>query len=304
MNQSESIQVTGISMSTDPKIYRQKAQIATIVALSVNTILGCLKIVTGFITFSISLIADGFDSLMDLLMGIFAYLGTIIAQKPADEDHHYGHEKIEMIFLLMIIGVILVTGIGILLQALERFIWGIILSFSLIALLVTIISIFGKIFIAFFVYNISKQINSSSLRATSFNYLTDVFSSILVLIAIVTAYFNFGLIDSIAAAIICLFIVYTGVQMLREVLYILIDRAPNKEDLEAIYNYAMSVDNVKEAHKLRARTISNKIVGDMHILVDPELSVRQGHAISETVSDLIERKTGAKIIIHLEPFER
>lgn len=290
-------------MSTDPSNYRRKAQIATIVALGVNTSLGCLKIITGLATSSLSLIADGFDSIMDLLMGIFAYLGTTIAQKPADEDHHYGHEKIEMIYLLLIIGVILFTGIGILIQALERFIWRITLTFSLIALFVTIISIFGKIFIAIFVHNISKEIDSASLRATALNYLTDVFSSFLVLIAIGAAFFNLGFIDSIAAVIICLFIVYSGLQMFREVLYILMDRAPEKKDLELIYNLATSVDSVKEAHKLRARTIRNKIVGDIHILVDPELSVRQGHAISETVSDLIQRKTGANIIIHLEPFE-
>lgn len=251
-----------------------------------------------------SLIADGFDSLMDLFMGIFAFLGTIIAQKPADEDHLYGHEKIEMIYLLLIIGIILVTAIGIFFQALDRFIRGIELEFSILGLFIAVISILGKFTISIVVFRIAKQINSASLKATAFNYLTDMFSSILVLIAVIGAFINVGIFDSIAAIIISLLITYIALKMLKEALSILLDRAPDEKELKLINNLATSVEGVKEVHKIRARMIRSRIVGDMHVLVDPELSIRQGHKISEEVFDIIQRNLGANIIIHLEPYER
>ena len=251
-----------------------------------------------------SLIADGFDSLMDLFMGIFAFLGATIAQKPADEDHLYGHEKVEMIYLLLIIGVILSTGVGIFLQALDRFLNRIELEFSILGLFVVILSILGKLFISVFVYRTAIQIDSASLRATAFNYLTDMFSSFLVLIAIAGAYFNVGIIDSLAAIVIALLISYGAIKMLNESLNILLDRAPDEEKLDQIYKYATSIKGVKEVHKLRARVIGNRIVGDMHVLVDPKLTVLEGHNISEDVLNIIQRELGANIIIHLEPYEK
>lgn len=293
----------GILLQNNIKQFRKKVRTATLVALVINTLLGLLKIISGLLISSMSLFADGFDSLMDLFMGIFAFLGATIAQKPADEDHLYGHEKIEMIFLLLIIGVILITGTGIFLQALDRFIKGIELKFSVFGLVIIIISILAKFSISIFVYQISKQIYSTSLKATAFNYMTDMFSSVLVLLAVIGAYVNIGILDSVAAVIISLLIGYGALKMLNEALAILLDRAPDEKKLLAIRNLATSVEGVKEVHKLRARMIGNKIVGDMHVLVDPLLSVRQGHKISEEVYDVIQRNLGANIIVHLEPYE-
>ena len=77
-----------------------------------------------------------------------------------------------------------------------------------------------------------------------------------------------------------------------------------EEKLDQIFKYATSVKGVKEVHKLRARVIGNKIVGDMHVLVDPKLTVQEGHNISEDVYNIIHRELGANIIIHLEPYEK
>ncbi len=286
------------------KQIQKKARTATLIALAVNTSLGLLKIISGLVISSMSLIADGFDSLMDLFMGIFAFLGTIIAQKPADEDHLYGHEKIEMIYLLLIIGIILLTGLVIFFQALDRFIKGIELEFSILGLVIVIVSILGKLGISIVVYRISTQIDSASLRATAFNYMTDMLSSGLVLIAVMGAYIKFGIIDSIAAVIISLLITYGALKMLGDALSILLDRAPDEKELELILDLATSVEGVKEVHKIRARMIRSRVVGDMHVLVDPDLSVREGHGISEKVFDIIQRKLGANIIIHLEPYEQ
>ncbi|MFX1516703.1 MAG: cation diffusion facilitator family transporter [Promethearchaeota archaeon] len=290
-------------MTDSAKDFQKKARTATLVALSVNTILGLLKIISGLFISSMSLIADGFDSLMDLFMGMFAFLGATIAQKPADEDHLYGHEKIEMIYLLLIIGIILITGLGIFLQALDRFINRIELQFSTLGLLIIFISILGKFLISIFVYQTARQINSTSLKATALNYATDIFSSFLVLLALIGAYINIGIIDSLAAIVIALLITYGAIKMLNESLNILLDRAPSEMILDQIYELATSIKGVREVHKLRARIIGNRIVGDMHVLVDPNLTVQEGHDISDNILNILQRELEANIVVHLEPYK-
>jgi cation diffusion facilitator family transporter len=276
---------------------------ATIIALSVNIFLGTTKILIGLLISSMSLIADGFDSVMDLFMGILAYLGTIISRKPADKTHLYGHEKIEMVFLILIIFVIYFTGIGILFQALNRLISEVVFEFSIMGLIIVVISIIGKIGISFYVYRIGIQVKSNSLKATGINYMTDVLSSSLALVAMVSALFGLGVVDSIAALLICGLIFYGATRMLMETIDILLDRAPSEEIQNTIYQISSSVKGVKEVHLLRARVIQNRIIGDVHILVDPDLTVREGHRISEEVSSLLQTQLNAVIIVHLEPFD-
>jgi cation diffusion facilitator family transporter len=284
-------------------IIEKKVRLATIVALSVNIVLGTSKIFVGLIFSSMALIADGFDSIMDLFMGILAYLGTIFSRKPADKNHLYGHEKVEMIFLILIILVIYITGLGILLQALDKLISEEAVEFSIIGLVIVIISIVGKIGISYYVYQTGTQVNSNSLKATGLNYMTDVVSSSLALIAIIGAYAGFGIIDSIAALFICGLIFYGATRMLLETLDILIDRAPSEEIQNKINSISGSIEGVKEVHFLRARVIQNMIIGDIHILVNPDFTVREGHQISEAVSSELEKQLGAKIIVHLEPYD-
>lgn len=289
-------------MTEDSTIIQSKVRIATITALSVNISLGTMKIFVGLLISSMALIADGFDSVMDLFMGILAYLGTVISRKPADKNHLYGHEKIEMIFMILIIFVIYFTGIGILLQALNRFLSEVAVEFSAVGLIIVIISIMGKIGISFYVYRIGVQVNSNSLKATGLNYMIDVISSSLAFIAMIGALVGLGIIDSIAALLICGLIFYGATRMLMETIDILLDRAPSEEIQSRIYSISKSVEGVKEVHLLRARVIQNRIIGDIHILVDPDLTVREGHQISEIVSAKLENQMGAKIIVHLEPY--
>jgi divalent metal cation (Fe/Co/Zn/Cd) transporter len=92
--------------------------------------------------------------------------------------------------------------------------------------------------------------------------------------------------------------------MLNESLNILLDRAPSESILDQIHKLANSIQGVKEVHKLRARMIGNRIVGDMHVLVDPNLTIKEGHDISENVLNILQRELEANIVVHLEPYEK
>lgn len=280
--------------------FQRKARNATIIALGVNIFLGLIKITIGLYISSISLIADGFDSMMDIAIGVFAFLAIRVALRPADKSHSFGHEKFESLFSLGISLVIFITGVGIGVNALFRVLNSIALEFSIIGFFVIIISVIGKLAISFYVLRVSKQINSISLRASAINYAIDIISSILVFVAIVGSYFNLGIIDSISALIICLIIFYEAFEIGKEAIEILVDKSP--ENIDEIVAFANTLDGVRDAHRLRARKIGTSILGDIHILVDPDLSVRDGHEISELVTAKINEKFSANIIVHLEPY--
>jgi len=156
----------------------------------------------------------------------------------------------------------------------------------------------------FLMYRTSTELESASLKATTLNYLTDVLSSTLVVIAFILTAIHpaLGFIDPLVAIIICLFIFYGAGVLFIKALDILQDRAPNKEEIENILHLASTIEGVLEVHDLRARHIGKNVMGDLHVLVDPEISVRQGHAISEAVYDLLYKQLGAQIVVHLEPF--
>jgi cation diffusion facilitator family transporter len=263
-----------------------------------------LKISVGLVTSSISLIADGVDSILDLFMGVVAYLGTIFAQKPADENHPYGHEKIEMSLVIALTIIIGFSGLNLALTSIDKLVRGSLLIFSPLGFFTILVAIIGKLFIVFIMYRTSSELESVSLRATALNYSTDVLSSSLVVIAFTAAAIHpaLGFVDPLVAIIICFVILYGAGVLFINALNILQDRAPNRQDIDNILNLAGSVDGVLEAHDLRARYNGKNVVGDLHVLVDPEISVRQGHAISEAVYELLHKKLGAQIVIHLEPY--
>ncbi|MHA1237389.1 MAG: cation diffusion facilitator family transporter, partial [Candidatus Hodarchaeales archaeon] len=248
-----------------------------ILAIFVNLILGTSKLLVGSFIGSSALLADGIDSLLDILMTIFAYLGVRIATKPPDPDHLYGHQKMEIFFSFGIFALIMFSSLQIFLNALDKLISQQIFLFDVTGLIVAAFSIGLKLLLSYSVLKVGTQVTSPALKAMAKNYRTDVFASFLVVISMIFAYFQFGLLDSVMAIAICGLIVYTGLGIFMEGWNILVDKAPSKEMLDSIHSVANSVSGVKEVHLIRARYLQGGCVGDMHVLVDPDLTVREGH---------------------------
>jgi cation diffusion facilitator family transporter len=281
---------------------QQLIRFVTVLAILVNIFLGTSKLVVGVIIGSTALLADGVDSILDILMTIFAYLGVRIANKPPDPDHLYGHEKMEMFFSFGIFALIAASSVQIFFLAMDKLINQQVFIFDLSGLLIALISIGLKLLLSYSVLKVGNQVNSPALVAMSKNYRADVLSSSLVIISMVVAYFQFGLFDSIMAMIICILIAFTGLGIFTEGWNILVDKAPSQEFLDSICKLAMDVPGVREVHFIRARYLQGGAIGDMHVLVDPDLTVREGHTISELVATRLEEELKVSMIIHLEPF--
>jgi cation diffusion facilitator family transporter len=280
----------------------QLIRYVTALAIIVNLVLGTSKLLVGVLIGSTALLADGVDSLLDIIMTIFAYLGVRIANKPPDPDHLYGHQKMEIFFSFGIFTLITISSIQIFFTALDKFITQQIFIFDISGLLVASFSIGLKLLLSYSVLKVGNQVNSPALTAMSKNYRTDVLSSSLVVISMIFSYFEFGLLDSVMAIVICALIAYTGFGIFMEGWNILVDKAPSKELLDSIFSLAMTVTGVKEVHLIRARYLQGGAIGDMHVLVDPDLTVREGHTISELVASRLDEELRVVMIIHLEPF--
>ncbi|MCK5344549.1 MAG: cation transporter [Candidatus Heimdallarchaeota archaeon] len=281
---------------------QQLIRFATVLAVSVNFVLAVLKLAIGIVIGSTALLADGIDSFLDIITSIFAYIGVRVANKPPDTSHPYGHEKMEIFFSLGIFVLITYSSIQIFVTAINQLLTQQEFIFNISGLIVAIFSVGLKILISFVILHVGTRVHSPALIANAKNFRTDVFSSVLVGVSMIFACFQIGILDSVMAIVICILIGYTGLTIFFEGWNILVDKAPPEEVLIQLHSLAMEEPGIKEVHLIRARAIQGRIMGDLHILVEPSLTVLEGHKISEKVTFRLKTELNASMIVHLEPF--
>lgn len=274
---------------------------ATIVAIMANIFLVLLKITIGILIDSLSLIADGFDSCLDIFTAIIAYLGFWFASRPPDEDHHYGHSKLEALLALIITALLFLSSFTILGQAALRITSEKTLKFDFLGLLTAIVSIVTKISIAYYILYAGKRAESSAIIANGKNYRTDAFTSTLVGIAMVGAFFELGWLDAIIAILICLFIFYTGLEIAKTSFEDLLDRAPSGLTAQ-ICATVESVEGVINCGRVRIRKSGAIAFVDANIHADPSSSLDKAHEIGKRVQSAIINLVGpADVMVHMHP---
>ncbi|NHK31590.1 MAG: cation transporter [Asgard group archaeon] len=287
----------------------KRARIITIIGLAINLSLATAKITISILNDSLSLLADGFDSALDIATTILGFVAIRIANKPADEEHHYGHTKIENLFSLGI-AMLLVASSGIIgYQAVIKLINKTILNFSVANIVITSISIVLKGFLVWIYNFIGKQIKSPSLIANSKNFRTDVLTSAVVLISVIVAPIEIGTstlywIDPAIAIGISILIIITAIGITKESSEVLLDQSPDEETLNKIIELTTDQEGIKSVRNIRARKIGyNILLVDLDIYLDPNLTIYEGHEIVCKVEDVLKKELPIKYIqIHMEPY--
>jgi len=295
-------------MTTDSDVLRnRKAKNITLLGLYTNLFLSILKFTVGYFGCSKAIIADAVHSLSDMSTDFAILFGIRYWSAPADEDHPYGHRRIETI-VTVIIGMILILvaveiGADAILTIPEKHIsqphW--------IALVGAIFSIIIKEALYHYTLKTGISIKSPAITANAWHHRSDALSSVPALIAVAFAMINprWAFIDHIGAIIVSLFVLKVGWNIMYPALSELSDRSAPQKDLEEIRRIALTVEGVKEIHAIRTRKHGNGIHIDLHMLVNGDIPVRTGHEISTTLKELLIKKGPDVIdaIIHLEPFE-
>lgn len=280
------------------------SQKAVFNGLLVNVCLATGQLVIGVLGQSAALVADGFHTLADLLSDSLVLVAARFGAKDADEDHPYGHARIETAGTFGLSLVLIGTGVGIALHAAGA------LSEprklprpDLFALAMACVAIAVKEGLFRYMRSAANRLHSQLLHANAWHYRTDVFSSTIVALGIAGSILGIRDLDAIAAIGVAILIVRMGANLAWQALRELVDTGLETEKLERIRRVIMSVDGVRTLHLLRTRRAGGFAFADVHILVDQGLSVSEGHQISEMVRIALMRQVEnmADVLVHIDP---
>ncbi|MFA5087721.1 MAG: cation diffusion facilitator family transporter [Candidatus Omnitrophota bacterium] len=275
--------------------------------LIINLALFGIKFSWGVLGFSQALVADAFHSLSDLSTDIAVLLGVQFWSKPADEDHPYGHKRIETMITAFIGFALLAVAMNIGYKALMSVRDADIKQPGWIAFAGALVSVVVKEILYRWTVVVGKRVKSSAVIANAWHHRSDALSSIPVAIAVAAGALNprWSFIDHVGAFVVSLFIFYAAGKIILDVLRELTDQGASKKIRARIETIALATGGVKSIHAVRTRRVGSDIYADLHVLVDGRMSVREGHDISEAVKRRLLEKGPqiADVVVHLEPFE-
>ncbi len=282
--------------------YKKVKQVLWII-LFANFAVALLKIIIGNQIKSYSMTADGFHSLSDGASNIVGLIGIFFASKPKDKNHPYGHKKFEIITSLFISGMLFVIAIKIILSAVLRIANPVVPAITIESLIALIITLFINIFVCMYEYRIGTKLNSYVLISDSLHTRSDIFVSLGVLVTLVGVKLGFPvIIESIVPIIISAFIIYSAYGIFRPSIGILVDRVAVDEDY--IKEIVFEFNEVRDVHNIRSRGSKSSIYIDIHVMVDPFISVEQSHDLTHKIEKQIQEEINenAQVIVHIEPF--
>ena len=280
--------------------------------VSINTIIGnvflsIIKLLAGIFGKSMAMISDSLHTISDVLSTFVVMIGVKISNKVIDDDHQYGHERLECACSIILSCMLFITGILIGYQGINSIIQKKeIATPTLFALNMAIVSILIKECMYWYTRKHAKIVNSNALMADAWHHRSDALSSIGSLIGIVGSMLGFKLLDSIASIIICIFILKVAIDIFRDSINKMVDRACSVENIENYKKIIKKIKGVKRIDLIKSRLFGNKIYLDVEISVDGNLKLVDAHNISHEVHDKLESsdKNIKHCMIHVNPYEK
>lgn len=293
----------GKELSKTSQRYKDTIRV-TVIGSIVDLLLGVAKIVIGFISQSQALIADGVHSLSDLVTDFAVLYAAKHSHQEADEEHPYGHGRIETVVTVGL-GIALVgVAVGIMIDATHRlFNPNTLFEPGMLALSIAIVSVVAKEAIYQYTMVFAKRYRSNMLKANAWHSRSDAISSIIVVVGIIGSMAGLIYLDAIAAIGVGIMIAKIGWDLAWHSVKELIDTGLEAERVKEIKNSILNVDGVTTLHILRTRQIGADALVDVHIQVEPYISVSEAHYISETVrSKLIDEiEEVVDVMVHIDP---
>ena len=277
----------------------------TLVAVLVNAFLIVFKFLAGIFGHSQALIADAVHSVSDLFTDFVVLLGLRIGQKAPDEEHHFGHARIETLASFIVGLALIATALYLGIKASWNIYRHTEYHPTWLALVGAGASIALKEALYHYTVHIGRRIKSSLIVANAWHQRSDALSSVAVLLGVAGARINpsWHILDSYAALCVSFFIIKVGLEILWGALREFTDTAPQPEILSKIRQCTLSVDGVIDMHDLRARTAGGLHQMELHIVVDAGLTVTEGHRIAKAVESCLAKEVAGldQIIVHVDP---
>jgi cation diffusion facilitator family transporter len=283
----------------------QRSLRATFAGLIVNLLLTGSKMAAGILGHSHALVADAVESLADIFSSLIVWRGLVVAAEPADEDHPYGHGKAEPLAAAIVSAMLLGAAVWIAVTAIHeiRQPHQSPAPFTLVVLGIVIVI---KETLFRFVLHESASVESSAVETDAWHHRSDAITSLAAAIGISIALIGgkgYESADDVAAAIAALVIAWNGWRLWREALHELMDRSPRRELIDDIQHLAERTSGVDCIEKCLVRKMGYYYYVDMHMHVDPSMSVERAHQIAHQVKDNIQQKFPRikDVLVHIEP---
>lgn len=276
---------------------------AAFVAILTNGFFGLLKTAGGFLFHSHALIADGLHSLSDLLIDFMVIIGGHWSHQEADAEHPYGHQRVETAMTLLISIFLIFTGAVIAADAFRGLFHHTISHPSIMAFVLAGISAIANEGLYRYTQYLNKNIRTDLLDACAWHHRSDAYTALIVLLGILGSFFGISSFDHLAAIVVGLIIIKMGWSYSWESIQQLIDRGVDIKTNEAIIQCIYETAGVEKIHQLRTREMGQDIFVDVHVLVDPFLSVSAGHYIAQQVHHRLMKALPQikDVTVHIDP---
>lgn len=291
----------------DEKVREKHGVLASIIGIVFNTILFVIKLLIGIFTASMSIISDALNNMTDFGSSIVSLLGFKLAGKDADKEHPYGHQRIEYITgMITSFIIILVAGLLIYNSVLTLVNQDSSTSYSIRAFVILGISIVLKLILGFIYSGLGKAINSVALKANRQDSFNDAISTSIVLIASIIQYFFVDLwwLDSSISILVALFILYSGIKMVKETASPLIGEVPDFNLIQKIVKDIKSYDGVLDVHDVMFHSYGpTKTFMMCHVEVDGYKDMFKSHDLIDNIEKEISSKYKVLLTIHMDPVD-
>lgn len=294
--------IKGYDTPNDPESRVKIGRFAGIVGIIANTVLFIVKIAIGLLFGSISVIADSLNNLSDAGSSVLTVVGYTMSGKPADKDHPYGHARMEYLCSLFISVIVMFLGFEMLTSSIDKIVnKQTTEKFSLVAIIVIASTILVKALVAVFYSKLGKKINSSALRASAIDSISDVIATSAVVVGMVLTPYTGPYTDAIIGCILAVYILVMGFKLVKESSNTLIGTAPDIEFVQAVIKRIKEYQGVLGIHDLVVHSYGeSKSFITVHVEVDSEESIMISHELMDNIeADFL--KENINLVIHMDP---
>ena len=271
------------------------------ISIIVNGLMFFLKLLIGLIIGSISVIADAFHTLTDVISSGVVIWGFNESEKPADKNHPYGHGRAEYVATLVIAILLIVAGIEFIESSIERIVNPTIIEPEWWMIISIIITIFIKMIVAQYAEYLSSKIASGTLHADAWHHRADAISSFLVATAMILGKYGYFQVDGWTGLIVALFIMWSGFGIAKEAVDDLIGKPPTIEEINDIRKISLNVEGVIGVHDIAVHSYGKDKFASIHVEIDEQEDQMDTHLISENVEKILNKKLGVSPTVHVDP---
>lgn len=284
-----------------PQVRAAYGTLSGAVGIVLNILLAVGKIVVGVIFGALSVTADGLNNLTDCGGNVVSVIGFKVAEKPADKEHPYGHQRMEYVAAMVVAFIVLVVAFELAVESVQKLITPEESEFSIATVIVLAVSVAVKLWMFFFNRYLAKKISSPVLKATATDSISDSAATLAVIVALIISHYTSVDLDGVMGLVVAILIAVAGIGIFRSTLSRLLGEAPDKEVVEGIKARVTGYSGVVGLHDLNVHSYGKKLYASVHVEVDSKMTINEGHELADEIERDFAANTDIMMVVHIDP---